>query len=104
MPMLHVVVKGRVQGVGYRAWCVREAQALALRGWVRNQNDGSVEALFIGPAESIRMMHQACHAGPAFARVDEVHVQAHSEQDPPEAKMTHEHPHFVVCTTAGPEA
>lgn len=100
MPMLHVMVKGRVQGVGYRAWCAREAKALALRGWVRNRLDGSVEALFIGVSEHVHMMLEACHSGPAFARVDSVQILAREEQDMPDAGGKAEHPDFTVRATA----
>ncbi len=100
MPMMHVIVKGRVQGVGYRAWCVREAQALALKGWVRNRHDGSVEAQFIGTPENVSAMLKACHGGPAFARVDEVCLQAHKEQDLPDARAEDEYQCFVVRDTA----
>ena len=50
----HVIVLGRVQGVGYRAWTEREAQARGLQGWVRNRHDGTVEAVFAGPADAVR--------------------------------------------------
>ncbi|MDO8401455.1 MAG: acylphosphatase, partial [Bradyrhizobium sp.] len=45
-----VTIRGRVQGVGYRAWVEHRARAHDLEGWVRNLGDGSVEALFAGPA------------------------------------------------------
>ena len=47
--ILQVTVRGRVQGVGYRAWLEDRAVACDLEGWVRNRRDGSVEALFAGP-------------------------------------------------------
>ena len=50
----HVVVRGRVQGVGYRAFVEYEAQRRELDGWVRNRRDGSVEAVFAGPPRSRR--------------------------------------------------
>ena len=62
-------ITGRVQGVGYRVWAEREARRRALRGWVRNRSDGSVEALAIGAAAEIDAFVQACHSGPAMARV-----------------------------------
>jgi acylphosphatase len=64
-----LVIIGRVQGVGYRLWAKREARRQSLRGWVRNRNDGSVEALVIGDAADIDAFVQACHGGPAMARV-----------------------------------
>jgi acylphosphatase len=67
-------ITGRVQGVGYRAWAMRQASALGLRGWVRNRLDGSVEALAIGDADGVVRMIAACQQGPFGARVSEVAV------------------------------
>ena len=68
----HVVIRGRVQGVGYRAWTERQALARGLEGWVRNRRDGSVEAVVVGPSETVADMLEACRRGPAGARVDAV--------------------------------
>ena len=65
-----VMITGRVQGVGYRAWVDHQARNHNLEGWVRNRRDGSVEALFAGPAEVVREMIAACRRGPSAARVD----------------------------------
>ena len=67
-------ITGRVQGVGYRAWAMRQAHALALRGWVRNRHDGSVEVLAIGDEDAIERMAEACRQGPFGARVTNVAV------------------------------
>ena len=67
-----VRLEGRVQGVWYRAWTVERARALGLRGWVRNNGDGSVEAIFAGPAQNVRTMIEACRRGPPRAIVDRV--------------------------------
>ena len=67
-----VLVQGVVQGVGYRAWVEHEATARALEGWVRNRRDGSVEALFAGPADVVTEMVARCRRGPRSARVDAV--------------------------------
>jgi acylphosphatase len=67
-----VTITGRVQGVGYRAWVEHRAVAHGLEGWVRNRKDGSVEALFAGPAEVVADMVAACRRGPSSARVDAV--------------------------------
>jgi acylphosphatase len=66
---VHVVIRGWVQGVGFRASCARQAIGLGLTGWVRNQWDGSVEALFEGPAEAVERMVAWCRRGPAAAEV-----------------------------------
>jgi acylphosphatase len=69
-------ITGRVQGVGYRESCVRQARALGLAGWVRNRSDGSVEALLQGPPERLAQMRAWLHQGPPLARVEAVHVAA----------------------------
>jgi acylphosphatase len=71
-----VMIQGRVQGVGYRAWVEWEAGARGLEGWVRNRRDGSVEALFAGAAEAVAEMIAACRRGPPMARVDAVKEEA----------------------------
>jgi acylphosphatase len=68
----HVTVRGRVQGVGYRAWVADEADARNLEGWVRNCHDGSVEALLAGPVDAVAAMIAACRRGPSLAQVDAV--------------------------------
>src|SRR3954464_2867055 len=68
----HVVVRGRVQGVGYRMWVEDTAERLGLEGWVRNRRDGSVEAVFAGPEEAVADMIKLCRRGPAGARVDSI--------------------------------
>jgi acylphosphatase len=67
-----VTISGRVQGVGYRYWVQQQARALALEGWVRNKRDGSVEAVFAGPADAVSVMIASCRRGPSSARVDAV--------------------------------
>jgi acylphosphatase len=67
-----VTIRGRVQGVGYRAWVEQRALTHDLEGWVRNRRDGSVEALFAGPAEVVADMVAQCRRGPSSSRVDVV--------------------------------
>lgn len=67
-----VMIRGRVQGVGYRAWVEHQARRLGLKGWVRNRRDGSVEAVFEGAEETVANMIASCRNGPPSARVDEV--------------------------------
>jgi acylphosphatase len=66
----HITFRGRVQGVGYRAFVEHEALTRGIEGWVRNRRDGSVEALFAGEEEVVRDMIAACKQGPFSARVD----------------------------------
>ena len=68
----HVTLKGRVQGVGYRAWLEYQAIASGLEGWVRNRRDGSVEAVFAGKAQAVAEMVALCRHGPPGARVEAV--------------------------------
>src|SRR5947209_9567797 len=68
----HVTIRGRVQGVGYRAWLEYQAMARDLEGWVRNRRDGSVEASFAGPTDVVSDMIASCRRGPASARVEAV--------------------------------
>jgi len=68
----HATIRGRVQGVGYRYWVEQQAMARGLEGWVRNRRDGSVEALFAGPADVVADMIALCRQGPSSARVDAV--------------------------------
>jgi acylphosphatase len=70
----HVVVRGRVQGVGFRAFVEDEASQRRLAGWVRNRRDGSVEAVFSGPAVQVDAMIAALREGPPAARVEAVQV------------------------------
>jgi acylphosphatase len=66
----YVAIRGRVQGVGYRAFVEREALAAGVEGWVRNCRDGSVEAVFMGPPDIVEKMIACCRRGPYAARVD----------------------------------
>jgi len=67
--VLLVTIRGRVQGVGYRAWVEYQAMASGLEGWVRNRRDGSVEALFAGSDRAVADMVALCRHGPPSARV-----------------------------------
>ena len=69
----HVIVHGRVQGVGFRAFVEHEALRRGIEGWVRNRRDGSVEAVFVGDAEPVAAMVEACRKGPLASRVDVLH-------------------------------
>jgi acylphosphatase len=70
-----VTIRGRVQGVGYRAFVEHQARARDLEGWVRNRSDGSVEALLAGPGDVVSDMVALCRRGPVSARVDSVMEQ-----------------------------
>src|SRR5215831_7829486 len=66
------VVRGRVQGVGFRWFVEREAHMLGVAGWVRNNHDGSVEVLALGTRDQLSGLRSRLHRGPRAARVDDV--------------------------------
>lgn len=70
----HLLIKGRVQGVYYRAFARDIALQLGLRGWVRNLSDGNVEALLEGYRDDIERAMKHCYSGPPGARVDDIDV------------------------------
>lgn len=74
MRTVRIFVSGRVQGVGFRAFAVREATRLGLDGWVRNLPDGRVEAMARGGEGALDAFIAALRQGPTAARVDEVTV------------------------------
>jgi acylphosphatase len=75
MERLHAVVRGSVQGVGFRYFIQRKAQQLSLRGWVRNNDDGTVELVAEGPRSELERLKMASEEGPRMARVERVEVQ-----------------------------
>jgi acylphosphatase len=77
--MTHVVIRGRVQGVGFRAWTEYTALERGLQGWVRNRRDGAVEALFVGPADAVAAMVAVCRRGPG--RVDLIDQRAGTTEE-----------------------
>ncbi|MEW5850124.1 MAG: acylphosphatase [Myxococcota bacterium] len=74
MRAVHLLIHGRVQGVGYRANTERAARKLGLTGWVRNRVDGAVEAHAQGDEQQVAALVSWCHRGPPSARVDNVQV------------------------------
>lgn len=72
MAKLHAIVKGKVQGVWYRAWTRDLAVSMKISGWVRNRADGSVEAAAYAERELLEAFLEKLHDGPPLARVAEV--------------------------------
>ena len=71
---MHLEVRGRVQGVGFRWFVVEKAQQLKVAGWVKNRPDGNVEVAAAGPRDAIERLEAAVKAGPRSARIEEVKV------------------------------
>ena len=70
----HVFIEGKVQGIFYRMWTREQAQKLGLAGWVRNLEDGRVEAVFEGPKDKVEKMVKKCHKGPNLAGIEHIDV------------------------------
>jgi acylphosphatase len=81
--VLHFLIQGRVQGVGYRWFVQREASMLDLRGWVRNTEEGEVEVMASGSPETLAELRASLRRGPRGSRVDRLveHQLAESEAD-----------------------
>jgi acylphosphatase len=93
----HVLIRGRVQGVGYRAWAEYTALARGLEGFVRNRRDGSVEAVFAGPSDAVAAMIEACRRGPPGAGVDGIDQR---EGGPGDMALRRPGERFSVLSTA----
>jgi len=72
MATKRLFIAGRVQGVGYRAWMVHQAERLGVSGWVRNRRDGTLEALVDGDTASVEELLRLCRRGPRLAKVTEI--------------------------------
>jgi acylphosphatase len=75
MERLHAIVRGDVQGVGFRYFVQRKAQQLGLSGWVRNNDDGTVELVAEGTRRQLEELKRALEEGPRLARVDRVETR-----------------------------
>jgi len=77
---IRLIIRGYVQGVGYRWWARGEARRLGVDGWVGNRSDGTVELIAAGPPAAVQQFEAACRRGPAAARV--VAVERSAADDP----------------------
>jgi acylphosphatase len=84
MKSVRLLIGGRVQGVGYRAWAARIASELGLRGWVKNRRDGSVEMLITGPDDAVAVMIDAAKEGPPAARVGGIRIDDAEDDSSPD--------------------
>ena len=91
----HVSIRGRVQGVGFRAFVEHEALKRGIEGWVRNRGDGSVEALFASLEKSVTGIIAACRAGPGH--IDAIDQRGGTED---ELKLRRAGELFSVLPTA----
>ena len=82
MSTIRLRISGAVHGVGFRAFILREARALALKGWVRNRADGTVEVLASGGQGALETLAARCRAGPFGARVENVSVAPAQDEIP----------------------
>ncbi len=78
-----VLVSGRVQGVSFRDATRTQAEQLGLNGWVRNTEDGQVEAVFEGEPDAVRQMVEWCESGPSSADVEDVSVENETPSSDP---------------------
>ncbi len=81
MPTQHFLIRGRVQGVGFRWFVHREAAELELRGWVKNTDEGHVELVASGPEEDLAELTRALHKGSRGSRVDQVLIHTLTEAE-----------------------
>jgi acylphosphatase len=72
-------IQGKVQGVFYRKWTIETANKLGLHGWVRNLQDGTVEAVFSGKSAAVESMIEKCREGPPGARVSAIDISTYNK-------------------------
>lgn len=77
----HLIIRGRVQGVSFRAWTARQAERRGVDGWVRNREDGGVEAILAGDVDAVQQIVEACRVGPNHAVVTDV-IELPASEDP----------------------
>lgn len=75
MKRVHLIISGDVQGVGFRAWVLRQAQDFQLTGWVKNREDGSVEVIGEGLKYDLEEFIKRCHDGPDLSWVERIDIQ-----------------------------
>ena len=76
----HVVITGRVQGVGFRHWLYKAAVQKRINGWVKNKISGEVEALLIGNEMEINNLIEICKKGPPSSKVTKIEVQNYQKE------------------------
>ena len=76
----HIIIKGKVQGVGYRYWLYKTAMQRNIDGWVKNKISGEVEALLVGNKSDVNKLIKLCEKGPAMAEVTSVSTQTYEKE------------------------
>ena len=76
----HIIIKGKVQGVGFRYWLCKAAVQRNINGWVRNKISGEVEALLIGNDVEIDNLIRLCEKGPPYSKVTKIKVQNYQKE------------------------
>ena len=76
----HIIISGKVQGVGFRYWLRKKANQKNIYGWVRNKVSGEVEAIFIGDEAKINDLIKLCKKGPSSSKVTKIIVQNYQEE------------------------
>ena len=76
----HIVITGRVQGVGFRYWLYKAAVRNNIKGWVKNKISGEVEALLIGNDKEIDSFIKLCEKGPPSSKVTKIEVQNYQKE------------------------
>lgn len=71
---VHLLISGDVQGVGFRAWALGQAQNLRITGWVKNREDGAVEVVAEGTHTGLEELIKYCYQGPSVAKVEHIEV------------------------------
>ena len=76
----HIIISGKVQGVGFRYWLHKKANKKNIYGWVRNKVSGEVEAIFIGDEAKINDLIKLCKKGPSSSKVTKIMIQNYQEE------------------------
>ena len=94
--VVRIIVRGRVQGVGYRAFVLSQARTHGVAGWVRNRRNGDVEAVLAGPGAAVKALCEICREGPPHAAVEALDLTPADQDDLSEADAQES---FVLRTT-----
>jgi len=76
----HIIIGGKVQGVGFRYWLYKAARQRNIEGWVRNKISGEVEALIIGNDTDVNNLIKLCAKGPSLSKVTKIKVQNYQKE------------------------